>query len=160
MKDTETTKSEKIDLAIETYRTWRTHYRKQHMNGTEEESREKKDDPQPLNSLLSELVSTRDWRRGIAEGTLFTDWVLVVGEDIGTHSAPLSLVDGFLTIQTTSTAWATQLTLIAPSLLKTISESAPGALVEHITVIGPGAPSWKKGIRAIRNTRGPRDTYG
>jgi predicted nucleic acid-binding Zn ribbon protein len=160
MKEPKVVSSEKIDLAVETYKSWRSHHRKKSMSGTEEEPREKKDDPQPLNSLLSELVSTRDWRKGIAEGTLFTDWVLVVGEDIGVHSIPLSLVDGILTIQTTSTAWATQLTLIAPSLLKTISESAPGALVEHIAVIGPGAPSWKKGIRSIRNTRGPRDTYG
>jgi predicted nucleic acid-binding Zn ribbon protein len=160
MKGAESLPSEKIDLAVETYKTWRSYHRKKSISGTDEEAREKREDPQRLGSLLSELVSTRDWRRGIAEGTLFTDWVLVVGEDIGTHSIPLSLVDGYLTIQTTSTAWATQLTLIAPSLLKTISESAPGALVEHITVIGPGAPSWKKGIRAIRNTRGPRDTYG
>ncbi|NCW43452.1 MAG: DUF721 domain-containing protein, partial [Actinobacteria bacterium] len=26
--------------------------------------------------------------------------------------------------------------------------------------IGPQAPSWKKGVRVIRNARGPRDTYG
>jgi predicted nucleic acid-binding Zn ribbon protein len=27
-------------------------------------------------------------------------------------------------------------------------------------VIGPQAPSWKRGIRSIRGARGPRDTYG
>jgi predicted nucleic acid-binding Zn ribbon protein len=27
-------------------------------------------------------------------------------------------------------------------------------------VIGPHAPSWKRGIRSIRGARGPRDTYG
>jgi predicted nucleic acid-binding Zn ribbon protein len=32
--------------------------------------------------------------------------------------------------------------------------------VEEIVVLPPGAPSWKKGIRTIRNSRGPRDTYG
>jgi predicted nucleic acid-binding Zn ribbon protein len=150
----------KADLPRDLYKTWRTNTRKNKNGATTEPAREKVDDPQPINSLLSELVSNRDWRQGIAEGTLFTDWMLVVGADIGAHTTPISLVDGLLTIQTSSSAWATQLTLIAPQLLKTISSSAPGALVEEIAVIGPGAPSWKKGIRTIRNARGPRDTYG
>jgi len=150
----------KADLARDLYKTWRSNTRKNKNGAATEPVREKVDDPQPINSLLSKLVSNRDWCQGIAEGTLFTDWMLVVGPDIGAHTTPISLVDGLLTIQTSSSAWATQLTLIAPQLLKTISSSAPGALVEEIAVIGPGAPSWKKGIRTIRNARGPRDTYG
>ena len=45
-------------------------------------------------------------------------------------------------------------------LLKTISNSAPGALVEELIFLGPNAPSWKRGLRSIRGARGPRDTYG
>jgi predicted nucleic acid-binding Zn ribbon protein len=150
----------KVDLAVEQYKIWRTRWRKYTTGATDENQRENIDEPQLLGSLLSELVSNRDWRQGIAEGNLFTQWLDVVGAEIGAHTSPLTLVDGVLTIQTTSTAWATQLTLISPQLLKTISHSAPGALVDQIVVIGPGAPSWKKGIRTIRNTRGPRDTYG
>jgi len=150
----------KSDLAKELYRTWRDNSRKSRLVNTTETPREKIGDPQSLSSVLSELVTTRDWRQGIAEGSLFTEWVSVVGADIGSHSTPISLVDGVLTVQASSSAWATQLTLMAPSLLKTISNSAPGALVEEILVLPPGAPSWKKGIRTIRNSRGPRDTYG
>ena len=150
----------KVDLAKELYRTWRDNSRKPRSTHTVETPREKIGDPQSLGSVLSELVSARDWRQGIAEGTLFTEWVSVVGPDVGSHSTPISLVDGVLTIQASSTAWATQLTLMATNLLKTISNSAPGALVEEILVLPPGAPSWKKGIRTIRNSRGPRDTYG
>ncbi len=150
----------KSDLAKELYRTWRDNSRKSRSVNTTETPREKIGDPQSLSSVLSELVTTRDWRQGIAEGSLFTEWVSVVGPDIGSHSTPISLVDGVLTVQASSSAWATQLTLMAPSLLKTISNSAPGALVEEILVLPPGAPSWKKGIRTIRNSRGPRDTYG
>ncbi len=150
----------KSDLAKELYRTWRDNSRKSRSVNTTETPREKIGDPQSLSSVLSELVTTRDWRQGIAEGSLFTEWVSVVGADIGSHSTPISLVDGVLTVQASSSAWATQLTLMAPSLLKTISNSAPGALVEEILVLPPGAPSWKKGIRTIRNSRGPRDTYG
>lgn len=150
----------KVDLARELYKNWRDNSRKVKRNEATEQSRIKVDDPQPLMSVLSELVETRDWRQGIAEGSLFTEWLQVVGADIGAHSSPISLVDGLLTIQASSSAWATQLTLMTSNLLSTISNSAPGALVEEIVVLPPGAPSWKKGIRTIRNARGPRDTYG
>ena len=150
----------KVDLAKELYRTWRDNSRKSRSVNTTETPREKIGDPQSLSSVLSELVTVREWRQGIAEGSLFTEWVTVVGSDVGSHSTPISLVDGVLTVQASSTAWATQLTLMASTLLKTISNSAPGALVEEIVVLPPGAPSWKKGIRTIRNSRGPRDTYG
>jgi predicted nucleic acid-binding Zn ribbon protein len=50
--------------------------------------------------------------------------------------------------------------LMQNELLNTISNSAPGALVEELNVIGPNAPSWKKGLRSIRGAKGPRDTYG
>ena len=50
--------------------------------------------------------------------------------------------------------------LTEDDLLKTISNSAPGALVEQLNVIGPHAPSWKRGLRSIRGAKGPRDTYG
>jgi predicted nucleic acid-binding Zn ribbon protein len=150
----------KADLAKELYKSWRDNSRKSRTGETSEPNRNPIEDPQSLNSVLSELVAARDWRQGIAEGSLFTDWVDVVGPDIGSHSTPVSLVDGLLTVQATSSAWATQLTLINADLLKTISNSAPGALVEQVLILPPGSPSWKKGLRTIRNARGPRDTYG
>ena len=150
----------KVDLAKELYLTWRESSRKNFKQNNQEPAREKIDDPQRINSVISELVSARAWEQGIAEGSLFTEWITVVGSDIGSHSTPISLVDGLLTIKTSSSAWATQLTLMSAHLLETISNSAPGALVEEILVLPPGAPSWKKGIRTIRNSRGPRDTYG
>jgi predicted nucleic acid-binding Zn ribbon protein len=146
------------DLAREMYRAWRNQIRK---NKTTEanDSRERVDDPLKLNSVLDEIVAKRDWKQGIAEGSLFTEWANLVGDELGEHSTPLSLVDGLLIIQTTSTAWAVQLNTMKPELLKTISASAPGALVEELTILGPNAPSWKKGLRTIKGARGPRDTY-
>jgi len=149
----------KSDLARELYRSWRNQTRK-NKGRANEEVREKIDDPKSMKDLLADLVDRRDWRQGIAEGTLFTEWKSVVGDEIAKHATPITLVDGLLTIQTTSSAWATQMKLISTQLLQTISGSAPGALVEQIEVIGPLAPSWKKGIRTIKNARGPRDTYG
>jgi predicted nucleic acid-binding Zn ribbon protein len=149
----------KHDLARELYKTWRNNAKRSKHNPIEE-VRERVEDPQPLNKVLNDLVSSREWKQGIAEGTLFTEWKSVVGADVAQHATPLTLVDGVLTIQTSSTAWATQLTVMASSLVKQISSSAPGALVEELVIIGPHAPSWKKGLRTIKNHRGPRDTYG
>lgn len=146
------------DLAREMYRAWRNQIRKTRTREIDE-SRERVDDPLKLSSILEEIVVKRDWKQGIAEGSLFTEWESVVGAEIGAHSTPLTLVDGILTVQTQSTAWATQLNTMKQVLLKTITSSAPGALVESLTILGPNTPNWKKGIRTIKGSRGPRDTY-
>ncbi len=150
----------KRDLAKELYKFYRSGFRKTQNNDQTNESREKNIDPQSLEAVLAEMVAGRNWGQGIAEGNLFSNWAEVVGVEIAEHTTPISLVDGRLTIQSTSSAWATQMRLMQNELLKTISNSAPGALVEELNVIGPHAPSWKRGLRSIKGARGPRDTYG
>ena len=149
----------KRDIARELFRSYKTQIRKP-KRIIESEERINISDPQSLSSIFNEIITNRDWRQGIAEGNLFTDWEKVVGEDIAQHATPITLLEGKLTIQTSSTAWATQLRLISSDLLKTLRQSAPGALVEELVVIGPHAPSWKRGLRTIRGAKGPRDTYG
>lgn len=148
------------DLAKDIYKYYRSGFRKLRSNDQENESREKNTDPQSLESVLSEVIANRNWSKGVAEGSLFSDWVQIVGQEVATHTTPISLVDGKLTIQCSSSAWATQMRLMQSDLLKTISTTAPGALVEELIFIGPHAPSWKRGLRTIRGARGPRDTYG
>jgi predicted nucleic acid-binding Zn ribbon protein len=150
----------KKDLAKDIYKYYRSGFRKLRNNDRENETREKNTDPQSLESVLSEVIANRNWSKGVAEGSLFSDWEQIVGQEIATHTTPISLVDGKLTIQSSSSAWATQMRLMQSDLLKTISTTAPGALVEELIFIGPHAPSWKKGLRSIRGARGPRDTYG
>lgn len=116
--------------------------------------------PQLLKDVLAQVIQERDWKGGIAEGTLFSTWVDVVGREISQHATPISLLEGVLTIQTSSTPWAVQLQLVGPDLLATIRASSPGALVDSLSIIGPHGPSWKKGVRTIRGAKGPRDTYG
>lgn len=150
------------DMARELYRAFRNQAKRNRNNSVNNESvgRSQSGDPQQIGLVLDELIDSRDWRQGLAEGNIFSDWEKIVGTEIASHSTPISLVDGRLTIQTSSTAWATQLNIISTELLKTISNSAPGALVETLVFIGPHAPNWKKGLRTIRGARGPRDTYG
>ena len=116
--------------------------------------------PQLLKDVLAQVIQERDWKGGIAEGTLFSTWADVVGPEICLHATPISLLEGVLTIQTSSTPWAVQLQLVGPDLLAIIRASSPGALVDSLFIIGPHGPSWKKGIRTIKGAKGPRDTYG
>lgn len=148
----------KRDIARELFRSYRSGARKK--REIVQEERVDLGDPEKIGNILNELVDSRDWRKGIAEGNLFSDWREIVGADIADHSTPITLFEGKLTIQTSSTAWSTQLRLMSSELLGKIRQSAPGALVDELVIIGPHAPSWKRGLRTIRGAQGPRDTFG
>lgn len=147
----------KRDIARELFRSYRSKTRKS--EGVDEE-RKRRDEPGKLSEVLDELITTRDWKKGIAEGTLFSNWRKIVGDEVANHCEPITLLEGRLTIRAETTAWATQLRLIQDEILKTLQTNSDGVLVEELAVIGPSAPSWKRGLRSIRGAKGPRDTYG
>lgn len=151
--------SKKVDLALELFRNYKTGFVKKVKKDPIERSATP-GDPTLISDVLTNLVADRQWESGLAEGNLFAQWEKIVGSDIATHTTPISILDGVLLIQCSSTAWATQLQAVHDQLVTTISSSAPGALVESLRFTGPAGPSWKKGIRTIRGARGPRDTYG
>jgi predicted nucleic acid-binding Zn ribbon protein len=151
--------SKKVDLALELFRNYKTGFIKKVKKDPVERS-STPGDPTLISDVLTNLVADRQWESGLAEGNLFAQWEKIVGSDIATHTTPISILDGVLLIQCSSTAWATQLQAVHDQLVTTISSSAPGALVESLRFTGPAGPSWKKGIRTIRGARGPRDTYG
>jgi predicted nucleic acid-binding Zn ribbon protein len=116
-------------------------------------------DPQPLGVVLGKLVKMRGWERPAAEARLFGMWEQVVGAEVAGHCRPVRLEDGELTVEATSTAWATQLRLLAGSLLKKIAAEVGHNVVTRLRIHGPAAPTWNRGQRRVRG-RGPRDTYG
>ncbi|MEU7616164.1 DciA family protein [Micromonospora rifamycinica] len=116
-------------------------------------------DPQPLGVVLERLMKARGWQQPAAEATVFGAWEKVVGPEIAQHSRPVKLEDGELTVEARSTAWATQLRLLAASLLKRIAGEVGHNVVRKLHIHGPAAPSWSRGPRRVRG-RGPRDTYG
>jgi predicted nucleic acid-binding Zn ribbon protein len=148
----------KRDLALDLFRTYKTGFVKK--SRPRPERGQGPGDPTLVSNILDELVKDREWDSGLAEGNLFATWPKIVGADVAQHTEPVSLIEGKLLVQCSSTAWATQLTLAQNDILATIRASAPGALVEALRFIGPQAPSWKKGLRSVSNGRGPRDTYG
>jgi predicted nucleic acid-binding Zn ribbon protein len=117
-------------------------------------------DPQQLGALLAGYVEDRGWDRPLAEARVFAEWAALVGPDVAAHCAPQSLVGGELKIAAESTAWATQLRLLAATLLaRLVAELGPD-IVTKLAISGPTGPSWKHGNRSVRGARGPRDTYG
>ncbi|MEE6258482.1 DciA family protein [Plantactinospora sonchi] len=116
-------------------------------------------DPQLFGTVLARLMKARGWQQPAAEATVFGAWERVVGPDVAQHSRPVKLEDGELTVEAESTAWATQLRLLAGSLLQRIAAEVGHNVVRRLHVHGPTAPSWSRGPRRVRG-RGPRDTYG
>ncbi|MGC5053796.1 DciA family protein [Micromonospora sp. DT48] len=116
-------------------------------------------DPQPLGAVLNRLVKARGWQQPAAEATVFGAWERVVGSEVAQHSRPVKLENGELTVEARSTAWATQLRLLAGSLLQQIAREVGHNVVRKLHIHGPAAPSWSRGPRRVRG-RGPRDTYG
>ena len=116
-------------------------------------------DPQLFGDVLGRLMKARGWEKPKAEATVFGAWERVVGPDIAKHSRPVKLDDGVLTVEAESTAWATQLRMLAAKLLRNIAGEVGHNVVTKLNIHGPAAPSWNRGPRRVQG-RGPRDTYG
>jgi len=117
-------------------------------------------DPQPLEVSVGKVVADHGWDLELRVQGVFARWVELVGPEVGDHSTPESLTDGQLVVRTDSTAWATQLRLLAPTLVRRLNEELGDDTVRVVEVHGPQGPSWKKGRLSVRDGRGPRDTYG
>ena len=91
---------------------------------------------------------------------VFARWPELVGDEVADHCTPEAFTDGRLLVRTDSTAWATQLKLLTPQVVRRLNEELGAGTVISIEVLGPHLPNWKKGRRTTRDGRGPRDTYG
>lgn len=105
------------------------------------------------------MVRRQGWEEPLQTQSVFARWAELVGPEVGDHSTPESLTDGRLVLRAGSTAWATQLRLLAPSLVRRLNQELGHGTVTVIDVLGPQGPTWKKGPRSVGG-RGPRDTYG
>ncbi len=117
-------------------------------------------DPQLLESQLARLVGDRGWALPLRMRGVFGRWAELMGEEVAAHCTPESFTDGTLVVRTDSTAWATQLKLLTPTIVRRLNEELGHGTVLVIDVLGPHLPTWKKGPRSVRDGRGPRDTYG
>ncbi|MEV6493878.1 DciA family protein, partial [Actinoplanes sp. NPDC051633] len=107
-------------------------------------------DPQLFGDVLQRIMRQRGWEKPKAEATVFGAWEKVVGADIAKHSRPVKLDQGVLTVEAESTAWATQLRMLAGGLLKNIAGEVGHNVVTKLNIHGPSAPSWSKGPRRVQ----------
>lgn len=123
-------------------------------------ARAKNEDPSTIADLLGEVVRNQGWTEKLDDQRIFTDWASIVGPEVAQHAQIEGFEDAVVHVRASSTAWATQLKLLAPRIVAKLNEELGDGSVLRIEARGPQAPSWKKGPRSIRGARGPRDTYG
>lgn len=121
-------------------------------------------DPLPLGSAINRLITERGWETPAAVGGVMGRWPQIVGEDLANHCVPLRYDEDpdarVLTVQCDSTAWATQLRLLAPRLVARLNEDLGRGTVRMIKVLGPGGPQRRFGPLRAPGSTGPGDTYG
>jgi len=117
-------------------------------------------DPRLLGDQLEAFVAERGWKVDVAVGSVVGRWPQIVGPEVAQHCAPVAFQDGVLVVRADSSAWATQLRLLSSSLMGRLAAEVGEATVTELKVVGPGGPSWSRGLRRVSDGRGPRDTYG
>ena len=122
--------------------------------------RMRRDDPEQLNAAIDGLVNARGWRESTAVGSVFGRWAEIVGPDLAAHTRPEALADGELIVTADSTAWATQVRLLAAQLVRRLNTELGDGAVQRVKVRGPAGPARRPGEWRVRGSRGPRDTYG
>jgi predicted nucleic acid-binding Zn ribbon protein len=135
----------------------RTAARRQGTAGTSRRGR--RDDPDLLTTAIGGLLDSNGWQEQIAMGSVFGRWPEIVGADLAAHTRPDSFADGELAVIADSTAWATQVRLLAPMLVRRLNEEVGDGSVRRVRVRGPQPPKRRGGLR-VPGSKGPGDTYG
>ena len=116
-------------------------------------------DPQTLDATLGRFVTEQGWQTELRVHGVFTRWPAIVGKDVAEHVTPESYAEGRLVVRTDSTAWATQMKMLAATVVRRLNEELGDGTIEVIDVLGPHVPKWTSGRLRVKG-RGPRDTYG
>lgn len=116
-------------------------------------------DPQAVGAALDKLVGEHGWGEDLAVHGVVARWDQIVGAEVAAHVQPESYADTVLTVRADSTAWATQVRMLAGNLVRRLNQEIGDGTVTRVNVLAPQAPSWRKGRRSVPG-RGPRDTYG
>jgi predicted nucleic acid-binding Zn ribbon protein len=119
-------------------------------------------DPLPLGAAINRLITERGWEAPAAVGGVMGRWPQLVGPEVALHCAPARYDEAecVLTVQCDSTAWATQLRLLAPTLVARLNADLGHGTVKLIKVLGPAGPTRSYGRLRAPGSVGPGDTYG
>jgi predicted nucleic acid-binding Zn ribbon protein len=119
-------------------------------------------DPMALGSAINRLITERGWEAPAAVGGVMGRWPEIVGDDLANHCVPEKYDEDerVLVVRCDSTAWATNLRLLAPQLVARLNEDLGHGTVRLIKVLGPGGPVQRFGPLRAPGSTGPGDTYG
>ena len=127
--------------------------------GLPSRARPRREDPQPLAAAIGGLLSDHGWTEQAAVGSVFNNWAQIVGPDLAAHTHPDGFADGELVVAADSTAWATQVRLLASMLVRRLNSELGDGTVRRVKVRGPAGPRQRGGWR-VPDSRGHGDTYG
>jgi predicted nucleic acid-binding Zn ribbon protein len=119
-------------------------------------------DPMALGAAINRLLNERGWETPAAVGGVMGRWPQIVGEDLANHCVPEKYDEDerVLIVRCDSTAWATNLRLLAPQLVARLNEDLGHGTVRFLKVNGPGGPPRRYGPLRAPGSTGPGDTYG
>ena len=110
-------------------------------------------DPILLGQLVDELVTEAGWQQQLSVADLVVRWADMVGQVAALHCQPSSYVDGELTIQADSSAWASAIRLELPAIQAKIEAEVGVGLVSLIKVRGPAGPPGAKGRWRVKSPK-------
>lgn len=116
-------------------------------------------DPEPIGHTVSHFIGDQDWQQQISVASLTARWAEIVGTAVARHTQPVKFEHQGLVVQTSSTAWATQLRIMTPQILSRIADEIGPDIVVEVKIVGPNNLSFKRGPKTVPG-RGARDTWG
>lgn len=119
-------------------------------------------EPMALGAAINRLITERGWETPAAVGGVMGRWPQIVGDDLAKHCVPQRYDEDerVLTVQCDSTAWATQLRVLAPSLVARLNEALGHGTVRMIRVLNPGGAPGATARCALRAARAPATPMG
>ena len=107
-------------------------------------------DPRAFGAAIRDLLSDRGWEQRAAVGGVFGDWPRIVGPELAEHTRPEKFEEGELTVAADSPAWATQLRLLAGTLVRRLNEELGDGTVRRVKIVGPSSGPRRPGQWRVR----------
>ncbi|MDX6431117.1 MAG: hypothetical protein QOE54_3483 [Streptosporangiaceae bacterium] len=107
-------------------------------------------DPQTFGSAIRDLMAERGWEQKAAVGGVFGNWPGIVGKELAEHTRPEKFEEGELVVAADSTAWATQLRMLAGTLVRRLNEELGDGTVRRVKVVGPATAPRRPGQWRVR----------
>lgn len=152
-----------LEFASEVYLSWKTttHKKRKPKASISRSAAFQKGnarDPISLAAVMNNLNQNWGWQTEIEIAKIMHDWGSLVGENVAQRTNITAISKGVITVECTSTSWATELRRIRADLITKILKKYPDSGIKEIKFIVSGIPSWNHGFRSVKG-KGPRDTY-